>query len=273
MKIKASLTAALILVFSMAFTTFVSADIAYEPRDNFYEKHQDDCNYVNRTYITNSPEGCVVVYSSPTGSAQDVIPNGREFYVSYSWNGEWFCIEYDPDTLSGKYGSRSGWVKLSEMTPEYDSISFFEDHADSISTESFAFEDRLAEDDVVFGYKYPGSGIVVANLDSSFSDNGSLYLYFSNIYTGADGSRWGYVSYFYGQRSFWVNLDTPTTRLGPGDEYTELPIYPAADADQMQLIMQQVSPFKPYVIAGIVGVAVIAAAIAACIIIRKKKAN
>lgn len=273
MKLKKGLAAIFVLVFSMAFTTFVNADIAYEPSDSFYEKHYSECSYVNRTYITNSPDGCVVAYSSPGGSAQDVIPNGREFYVSYSWNGEWGCIEYDPDTLSGKYGSRSGWVKLSEMTPEYDSISFSEDHADSISTESVVLQDSLGEDLVVFGYKYPGSGIVVAQLDGYFSEDGMIDLYCSNVYTGADGSRWGYISYYYGLRSFWINLDTPTTQLGPGDEYTEIKTYPVADDDQMQLILRQASPFRPYVIAGIVGVAVIAAAITVCIIIKKKKVN
>ncbi len=260
------LSLTLLLCLSLGIGAF--ADVAYEPRDSFYEKHWDECDYESRTYITNGAEGYVLVFSSPTGDAQQVIPNGKSFYVSWTWNAQWGCIEYDPETLESGFGGQSGWVRLEDMTSEYDSIRFREDHAGDISDESMTLMIKSGQE--FFGYKYPGSGLVTGTL-GSFSGEDYTTIYIDGIYTDAQGGRWGYVGYFYGMRSLWVNLDTPDIQLGPGDEYSEIEIIPPADEQAMKAALQQASPLGPYVIAGTVGIAVIAAAVCICLILRKKR--
>lgn len=263
-----TLSIMLLLCFGLCIGAF--ADVAYEPRDSFYEKHWDECDYESRMHITNGQEGYVIVYSSPTGDAKTAIPNGRSFYVSWTWDGQWGCIEFDPNTLESKYGGESGWVRMADMTAEYDSTSFMQDHADDISDESLTLMIKAEEE--YFGYKYPGSGLVTATL-GSFSGDAYTTVYIDGVYTDAQGGRWGYVGYFFGQRNFWINLDSPDIQLGPGDEYTEPEIIPAADESEMKAAMQQASPWGPYVIAGAVGLVVIAAAICTHIILKKKKAG
>lgn len=258
----------LMLALALSLSLTARADIAYEPSDSFYEKHGSECSYENRTYISNGDEGYVIVFSSPTGDAQDVIPNGRSFYVSWTWDGQWGCIEYDPDTLESAYGSRSGWVQMSDMTAEYDSICFRYDHAKSISDEALTL--KIGSDEQFFGYKYPGSGLVVTTVENYSGDPYST-LYIQEVYTDADGGRWGYVGYYFGIRDFWINLDHPSTQLGPGDEYTEPQITPAADEDTMRAALSSASPFRPYVIAGAVGAVIIACALSAYVIVKKKK--
>lgn len=256
-----------ILAFAMALSLSAYADIAYEPADNFYEKHRDECSYENRWYITNGAEGCVVVYSSPTGDAKAVIPNGVEFYVSYTFDGEWGCIEYDPDTLEHAYDRSSGWVKMADMVPRYDSICFRNDHEGEFVSEEVSIE--LSGDDEMLGYRYPGSGIVT-NTIKDYSGSGES-LTFSETYTDAEGRRWGYVGYFYGQRNFWICLDEPYAELAAGAEFTEPEIIPAAGEKDMKDTLRAESPVGTYAIAGAVGAVVIAAAVIAYIIIKKKK--
>lgn len=259
---------AFVLLFALLLGTAAYADVAYEPDDNFYERHWDECKYENRIYITNGAEGCTVVYSSPTGSAAAVIPNGSSFYVSYTWDGDWGCIEYDPDTLQAAYGESSGWVLMADMCPEYDSTSFRQEHADRISSESFTL--MLPAGAEYIGYKYPGSGLVSTTL-GSFSGDDYTTIYVDSVYTDADGGRWGYVGYFFGHRDFWINLDNPDIQLGPGPEFREPELIPAADEETMQAVLGSASPFSPYIIAGAVGAALIALAICAFILLKKKK--
>lgn len=256
------------LAFAMLFSVSAFADIAYEPQDNFYERHRDECDYENRWYITNGSEGCVVVYSSPTGSAKTAIPNGVKFYVSYTWNGEWGCIEYDPSTLEHAYDKSSGWVKMTDMVPEYDTISFMEDHADEIVTTDRVL--RISGDEEFIGYKYPGSGIISTTI-GNYSGNEFTEVYLQNIYTDAEGREWGYVGYFFGHRNFWICLDEPTAQLAAGAEFTEPEIIPAAGEKDMKDTLRAESPVGTYAIAGAVGAVVIAAAVIAYIIIKKKK--
>jgi len=265
---KKIITVLLALALCLGMGTAVFADVAYEPDDSFYRKHWDECDYESRTYITNGAEGYAIVYSSPTGDAQDVIPNGKSFYVSWTWKGEWGCIEYDPETLASDYGGTSGWVRMTDVTPEYDSECFRRDHAEDISEESLTLMIKAGEE--YFGYKYPGSGLVTATL-GDFSGDAYTTVYIDGVYTDADGGRWGYVGYFFGMRNFWINLDTPNIQLGPGREYTEPEIIPAADEAERKAALQEASPFRPYVIAGAVGTVIIAAAVIAWVIIKKKK--
>ena len=130
------LSAALLLTLALP----LAADVAYLPRDNFIEKHWEDCKYENRWYYTNGAEGYVLAHKTPESSEATPLPNGGKYYISNVYKGEWGVLEYDPDTLENKLynGSVSGWVKMSEMLADYDVDAFYRDHRSEIVTDGDA---------------------------------------------------------------------------------------------------------------------------------------
>ena len=61
-------TCLLTLVTLLALTPAARADVLWEPDNNFYWKHSDECTYVGRSYYANGPEGFVTLYDAPGGS-------------------------------------------------------------------------------------------------------------------------------------------------------------------------------------------------------------
>ena len=80
-----------------------AADVAYMPRDNFLEKHWDDCRYESRWYYANGAEGYVLAHKTPDSKEATPLPNGGKYYISNIYKGEWGVLEYDPDTLEKEY--------------------------------------------------------------------------------------------------------------------------------------------------------------------------
>lgn len=268
MKIKRTL--AIILLFALCLGTCTYADIAYLPLDNFIEEHLDECQYENRYYFANSTEGCVTAYSTPTGSAKDVIPNGLEFYVSYTWaDGEknWGCIEYEPGSFEDRgLNCESGWVDMSSMTPRYDSEAFMEDHSSEIRDENI--ELSIEPQRSFYGYRYPGSGIVEFEFDNS---GDTMLISISKSYTDAEGRNWGYIGYHHGIRNIWVCIDDPYSKLPAGAEFTEPEIYPAAGTEIIEDSLREAQGIEAYSTVIAIAVVIMAAAIYAYILIKKRR--
>lgn len=270
---KKCLCVALGLLLVLALAVPALADVAYGPNDDFYEKHRDDCDYENRSYYTNGTEGYVTVYASPTGSGRDAIPNGGRFWVSWTYDGgAWGCIEYDPETkgAAGIDGT-SGWVKMSDMVCDYDSQAFMDDHAGEIIREERSAQPSQADGDAVYAYKYPGSGVVRDKMDWDMI--WSEPLSFSAVFTDPAGREWGYCGYHYGFRDFWVCLSDPYNGALEADENYVDPLAsatPAADPDTVAKAASAARTPSVYLIAGIGGVVVIAAAVLAAAVKRKR---
>ena len=193
-----------------------AADVAYMPRDNFLEKHWDDCRYESRWYWTNGAEGYVLAHKTPDSKEATPLPNGGKYYISNIYKGEWGVLEYDPDTLANDLDntSVSGWVKMSEMTADYDNRAFMADHAGELVSETAGL--AWDEPDNVFTYKYPGSGVVLEELERGWF--GGEDIVFDTLFTDPAGRRWGYCPYLYAHRDFWVCLDDPYNGALPPDE-------------------------------------------------------
>ena len=301
------LSAALLLTLALP----LAADVAYLPRDNFIEKHWEDCKYENRWYYTNGAEGYVLAHKTPESSEATPLPNGGKYYISNVYKGEWGVLEYDPDTLENKLynGSVSGWVKMSEMLADYDADAFYRDHRSEIVTDGDA-ELEIDSDSTVYLYKYPGSGIVTDELNGGWIGEP---LWFNTLFTDPAGRKWGYCNYYYGYRDFWVCLDDPCNNALAPDENcvtivtrpaagtpteapetetptqapteapaaTEAPkpgpagktveLTPPADKKTLDQAAKENRGSGPYIAAGAGGVVVIAAAVLAAALKKKKK--
>lgn len=60
---------AVLMALTLAMPAF--ADVMWEPYgNNFYEAHRDECQYENRTYLANGPEGYLTLRESLQSSAE-----------------------------------------------------------------------------------------------------------------------------------------------------------------------------------------------------------
>ena len=213
MKRLSSLLLALALLCALALPA--AADVAYMPRDNFIEKHWQDCRYENRWYWTNGAAGYVLAHKTPDSKEATPLPNGGIYYISNVYQGKWGVLEYNPDTLENTLwnGSVSGWVDMDEMVADYDNDAFTADHRAELSDAQA--ELALGFSDVAYGYKYPGSGIVT---DEFSGQNYTEPFLLAPLFTDPAGRTWGFVGYYYGRHDCWICIDDPHNGALPPDE-------------------------------------------------------
>lgn len=258
-----------LLTLAMCFGAW--ADIAYEPRDDFYEKHWDECAYENRMYYINGENGYTVGYVSPTSNdVRAVFPNSGPYYVSYTYSaGEvWGCIEYDPDTLENAYlNASSCWVKMSDLVNDYDCESFFDNHKDEIEHRDVSL--TLSAGETAAAWKYPGSGILVDTIGVYSGDSEDIM--FSQIFTDPQGREWGYLSYYYGHRNMWICLSDPFSEsLEPDENFVQPQLIPAASPQELAAVAEDASS-RYVLLAGTLGVVIIAGAVLASILLRRRR--
>jgi len=201
-----ALALALLLTFALALP--VRADVMWEPiGDSFYEDHHEQCQYVDRSYLANGPQGYVTLRRSPQ-SAEEVynVPNSSPLYVGYRWtaadNTEWCVCEYAIQNGDG-WDWKEGWAPLTELSLIYDYLCFAEDHEAEFKDYDGS-GDALTE---VCLYSYPG-GVFKDTLTEEreyqpFSEA------FQNLYTDEAGRRWSFLGYYMGRQNAWACLDDP----------------------------------------------------------------
>ena len=233
-------TVLLLCVLLLALAAPALADVAYTPRDDFMEKHWSECSYENRWYWTNGAEGYVLAHVRPGSTASTPLPNGGKYYISNVYRGEWGVLEYDPDTLENslRNGSVSGWVQMSEMVADYDNQAFEADHGAELVGERT--ELLLDWDKTAYGYKYPGSGIVVDEFSRQYIREP---ISLSPLFTDPAGRTWGFIGYLYGRRNCWVCIDDPyNDALAPDENCVTVAIRTAADPEPAETPAPTASP-------------------------------
>lgn len=187
------------------------ADMIWEPDNDFYESHQSECVYVNRSYYANGDEGYVTLWDAPKGSIVTAqYENSTRLTVCWQYE-DWGCV----DVYSG--GSWiSGWVPMEDLLLIYDSQAFCEDHQDEIRSYDGEFADYDGECTAIVFWAYPGApdySLIWTYGDISDQLTGSVRSdsYISKIYVDDDGRTWGYVAYLYGRLELWFCLDDPTS--------------------------------------------------------------
>ncbi len=263
---------ALFIIFALALSLCAHADVVPVPNVDFFYDHAEECEIHNEVYYTNGAEGYVMAFSTPTAKAKVVIPNGKELRVSALWLGDkegtvWGCIEYDPESFEHSFNGEDAWVDMSSMHLRYGSQEFMAEHENELQHGLYELE--ISKDMEVIAYRYPGSGIIVDRFPYYKGWSNSLSLDY--IYTDSEGRDWGHVNYYYATRSVWVCISDPCTELPAGAEYREPQLIPAASAEELENVSLPGSGLSGSVIAGAVGVLVIAAAVIMYIILKKRR--
>ena len=198
---KRTISMLLALIFVLALTPAVRADVIFEPEDSFYWDHRGECQYHDRAYYADGPDNVAEVYRSPeAASVIERVKNGDTLWISYVYedkNGiSWgYCENYEEDW--------AGWVPMDYLLLKYDYICFREEFGDRITTpEEYGV---LSAEGEVYLWNYPGSeDSMIYTVDREYPP---LY---EAVFTDDAGRNWGYIGYHMGIRNDWVCLDNPT---------------------------------------------------------------
>ena len=270
MKRLSTLALTLLLVCALAAPAF--ADIAYEPNDRFFQSHYSGCDYENRNFYANGAAGCAIAYSAPDGKADAALPNGVLYHVYYTYEDEWGYVEYnpaDPGDRENWQSYVSGWVKMADMTAEYDHSAFYADHKAEIRPSERTFE--LAPEETAYAYKYPGSGKVAEVLEGKWFGDEPIPV--ESEFTDPAGRTWGYVGYWRGMRQMWFCLEDPCNSALEPDENCVVPALTSAASSEEMAAALKAAPDggqSAYLYAGAAGVVILAAAVL-IVTMRKKK--
>ncbi len=241
---KIGLSLMLIVCIIVSMSTTVFADVIFEPNDDFYTTHKEECEYVERYYIAGSANEYTKVYMSPeNGKVVNEVPNGEEIYISWQWNDWLYC--------------NKGWVHSDDVSLKYDSISFLKDH------ETTDYKDESYSVSSVQMYTYPNSGeCYKMTEEKKYSTIGDS---FSKLYIDDAGLKWGYIGY-YMQQSGWVCIDDPiNTSLKSG----AVPVGKSVSQLRSSDAVVEEAPKDYLPIA--TGLVVAVVAITAFLLLRKKK--
>lgn len=217
-----SLILSFILVLTFALS--VSADVIFEPEDEFYNSHRDECEHVERSFTATED---VKSFNKPNGKlAKCTFQKGDIISISYIYTDSsgivWGVADYSENLGS----SAEGWVPMKHLAVIYDNSSFLAEFESVITQDTEGL--KLPETDKLVFWAYPGSENYY---EMEPWDDGYLDIDFMHAYTDENGITWGYVGYFYGMRG-WLRIDDPssTTAQNVIEREPEI-IYNISDSD------------------------------------------
>lgn len=186
-----------------------NADVAWEPDNNFYRRHAEECKLVRkRDLIVNGPGGKATAWESPV-SARKVaeLENGSEVDVEYIYTdkrGYTWGIVY----LRGN----AGWMPMDYLITEPGLSSFIAKHQDEYQeyNDDFVVPEGVER---IYFWSYPGSGKVIRFAGV----NSGEPIHVATAYTDKDGRQWGYVGY-YQAMSGWICMSDPSNDQIPVNE-------------------------------------------------------
>jgi len=207
---------ALFLLPALVLTVPVFADVIWEPDNQFYREHADACEYHNRSYLANSPQGYVDLCKAPGSTVTVRVDNGQTLHANFLYEDWAYVTTQDAE----------GWAELDQLSLIYDGISFAQEYSDQILPSDASVTAPLLTDYIQSGgttlvcWPYPNAAVYsYCNSNGADMLEALLEYGFSSVFTDEEGHLWGYCGYLYGFRDFWVLLDDP----GAGDGVTPAP--------------------------------------------------
>ena len=190
---------------------YALADAIFAPEDDFYNSHAGDCEYINRDYYANGESGFTELFTKPNGSSLGFADNGELFHIQFSYKlGDelWGLAEYSEsgNKLIARNGDvyKTAWMRLSDFTVKFDYISFDELHSSEYKVYEGDYSELSGVTNIVM-WTFPNSGESNGTVDQVDED-----FAVGTVYTDIDGVQWGFVSYYYGMKNFWICLSDPT---------------------------------------------------------------
>ncbi len=190
------------LLFLFAFMQmFVSAkaDLVVLPDDDFFLSHEAECESNPHYYLTDGPEGEVVLYKNPESDKEiDSFENGTKLFIRYTYKDSrgimWGFVDADRN---------SGWLPMEYMNQIYDSAQFKKDNMDKIKFKEGEFDISEIEGDIYI-WDYPGSS------NNVIYEDGVTTISYYAIYEDEQGREWASIGYYRVNKGCWLCLDEPS---------------------------------------------------------------
>ena len=246
----------------LALCTPARADVLWEPENDFYKKHADQCDYIGRQFYANGDEGFITLWDAPEGTrVVQQFRNGYTLWLYYQYE-DWVCA-----VVWGDEGEIVGWAPMEDFVLKYDYLSFAEEYADEIQPYDGQFADYDGDAEEIVFYEYPGAPVskdvrkAAWGLDELIGRGEDSYI--QSIFVDEDGRTWGYVGYLYGRINGWFCLDEPEGRNFP---VRQVGTPELTEAREPTL---PVRGYVPYILSGVLVLA--AVALAAVLLARRRK--
>lgn len=245
---KQLLALCLTLLMMTLLTVPAAADIIYEPEDNFYKTHAEDCEYNSyRRYLTNGEAGYVYLYKNPESDLTvQSYPNGETIAISFLYTspeGEvWGIVSGD-----------AGWFDMSQLSLIYDSQAFLEDNKDKcVPYTQGSYTIEASEEKPVRIWAYPGG-----EMDEMTFTWNEFIQSVQMTYTDEAGNVWGHIGYARGIRNVWVCLTDPYSDTVGGYALDDHEITLRQEPVPAEDIPVSDSNFSTVIIAGVLIVVVV----------------
>ena len=221
------------LAFAFLLPMSARADAIFEPQNQFYLRHQEDCEYLNRTCTARED---TVLWKTPNSAFEKgVLEKGEPVYVSVVYT----------DKKGLKWGLTDGedvWVLLADMDLTYGSEEFLAEYWNDIKVKDPV---EIPAGTKVVLWTYPQSGVTRG------PDGGvrtfSTALSIEPYYTDPSGREWGYSAYFQGERDLWICLSDMENEKIPGAQEEE-PVPAQELTEELRKELPQSRPLKLWMI-------------------------
>ncbi len=266
---KRILSLLLCLVLAFSLTTPAFADVLWEPNNRFYEKNANQCQLLQRSFYVNGEDGYIDLLAAPDSSTVNFqLKNGETVYVYWQYLG-WGFVEVNND--------EGGWVELGQLELIYDYISFADEYSDEIMPYDPALCQPLLdswEGSTLTLWPYPGAEKAKYVWESADGAMEQLQTegdsYFRQIFQDEEGLLWGFCSYLWGNRNFWVCFNAPAGRDDTQAQSGQVEI-PVREVETPELIPAQEPEMPTSYLLPIVLVAAVVLLTAGYLVILKKK--
>jgi hypothetical protein len=199
----------------------VYADMIVEPQEQFYHKHRDECENVDRDLYINGADGFVSFKQEPGSDIETgVLENDTIVHVYSIYNYEdilWGYAVYmypGDDWYLQELWHLDGWVPMNQLVFIYDYISFEEEYINEFYGYTGDFTE-LKEANIIVFWAYPCSGKIKGTremVEKDFDNNIAGGIYFSHVYKDNHGREWGFSRFGGGKnycQNVWVCLSDP----------------------------------------------------------------
>lgn len=186
------------VIISCVFASVSFADVIFEPMDDFYEAHRDECNVISANYIVLEDTSA---YKSPSNHKEtEKFAQGDAVLIDAlytdSSNVTWGYAE--------KYDSEGRWIPMGTLGRVYNASDFVKEYGSAITQNSEKIE--LPASETVRMWNFPGdfdTGWDVYVMEDEPIEDSII-----ELFTAPNGEIWGHVSYYYANRG-WICISDP----------------------------------------------------------------
>ena len=182
----------------------LSADAIWEPADNFYESHREDCRFLQKEFTVN--EETDGVKSPENDKPVRHLEAGEKLFILCVYTDgkgtQWgICEQYDEE----KESWNDFWLPMEKLTKVYDSGDFLRDHANELVDAPALPETVHRITGKLPLWNYPGAEEYGCYLDTYYEqfDYTGYQGYVDEL-----GGVWVYVPYFEGLDG-WIYAGDP----------------------------------------------------------------